>query len=324
MKVKYNNTIFVIETILQLNDFIITNGIIKDFKSYPSNKVGYVIKMINDTSDINIKQFRRIFKLGMFPVSSKFKIEYWTQKGWTVNDAKYKISNIQRANANKLVEKRKTNPDLYNGRYSNQLEYWIKQGYDEHTARIKLKERQSTFSRKSCIDKHGEIRGIEIFNQRQRKWQQTMVSKTPDEIADINRRKMVNFTNASKQSIRVFTKTLNLLDEHGIEYYVGCGDSKEYFLNDNGVVYFYDLTIPELHLIIEFNGVKWHPRENDLDWTPLFENSDDRQSVLLHDKKKIEVALKNGFDIRILWSDVDEFDNSNTCYGYVESKIIEN
>lgn len=69
------------------------------------------------------------------------------------------------------------------------IEYWIKQGYSKNEAKEKLKERQSTFSLEKCIQKHGEIDGKEIWKQRQEKWQNTLKSKTPEEIEKINRMK---------------------------------------------------------------------------------------------------------------------------------------
>jgi hypothetical protein len=62
------------------------------------------------------------------------------------------------------------------------LEYWQKRGFDEQTAKLKLKQRQRTFSLERCIKKYGEEKGIEIFNKRQEKWQNTLNSKSEEEI----------------------------------------------------------------------------------------------------------------------------------------------
>jgi hypothetical protein len=40
--------------------------------------------------------------------------------------------------------------------------------------KLKLKERQATFSLKKCISKYGEIEGLKIFEDRQKKWQKTL------------------------------------------------------------------------------------------------------------------------------------------------------
>ena len=42
----------------------------------------------------------------------------------------------------------------------NQLEYWLSKGFSEEYAKLKIIERQKTFSLKKCIEKYGEDTGI--------------------------------------------------------------------------------------------------------------------------------------------------------------------
>jgi hypothetical protein len=69
------------------------------------------------------------------------------------------------------------------------IEYWIKKGFDEEEAKLKVIERQSTFSKEICIKKYGEIEGLEKWQERQDKWLQSYNDKTAEELHDINRRK---------------------------------------------------------------------------------------------------------------------------------------
>ena len=69
------------------------------------------------------------------------------------------------------------------------VEYWLNLGYSEEDANKKVSETQSTFSYNMCIDKHGELEGKKIFNDRQEKWQNTLNSKTDDELYEINMKK---------------------------------------------------------------------------------------------------------------------------------------
>lgn len=76
-----------------------------------------------------------------------------------------------------------------NRRYNTRIEYYLNKGYTQEESELLLKERQTTFSLEKCIEKYGEELGVEIFNNRQEKWQNTLKSKTQEEIDDINKRK---------------------------------------------------------------------------------------------------------------------------------------
>lgn len=72
---------------------------------------------------------------------------------------------------------------------SNNLQWWVDKGYSLEEAEIALKDRQTTFSLDKCIDKHGVDEGTRIWEERQEKWQDTLSSKSPEEIMEINRKK---------------------------------------------------------------------------------------------------------------------------------------
>jgi hypothetical protein len=98
--------------------------------------------------------------------TNRYCVGFWMRKGLTEFEAKNKISEIQKNNASKVDQKNKPNP--------TRLDYWIDKGYDIETAKIKLKERQSTFSLKKCIFNYGEIEGNKKYQERQSKWQKTL------------------------------------------------------------------------------------------------------------------------------------------------------
>jgi len=75
---------------------------------------------------------------------------------------------------------------------------------------VKVKEKQTTFSLKKCITKYGEEKGLEVFNERQRKWQETLNNKSQEEIDDFNRRKSSGIGNINVQD----------KDALGILYYI--------------------------------------------------------------------------------------------------------
>lgn len=93
---------------------------------------------------------------------------------------------ITTLNKKKLKKLRNDNPWMYGKR---KKEHWIKKGYSEEEAMQNVSKTQATFSLKKCIEKHGKEVGTKRWKERQEKWQNTLKSKSPEEIADINRRK---------------------------------------------------------------------------------------------------------------------------------------
>lgn len=142
---------------------------------------------------------------------SAYRIETWTKKGYTEEEAKYQIA-IRRP-SNKLywinkgfseeeaIVKMKGHQKLGGKSAASRpieeirktsmrcKEYWLEHGYNDEEAKIKVGEVQAVFSLDKCILRHGEIEGTKIFNDRQIKWQNTLNSKTTEEIETINKTK---------------------------------------------------------------------------------------------------------------------------------------
>ena len=77
-------------------------------------------------------------------------------------------------------------------RSNTTIEYWLQKGFTIEESKDVLKDRQSTFSLKSCIEKYGDVDGLRLFKERQDKWQCTMNSKSYDEISIINKKRGKN------------------------------------------------------------------------------------------------------------------------------------
>jgi len=147
----------------------------------------YQIKEIlfNIVNDIpHVHTIDKYIKRYGFTKGNKLYKDYCKRKCKNMNN-----SENQRKKSLKFQEKRKNSPELYDGIYSNQLNYWLDKGYTELESKQLLKERQTTFSLKKCIEKYGSELGTEKWNQRQKKWQETLKSKSQEEQDDINRRK---------------------------------------------------------------------------------------------------------------------------------------
>jgi hypothetical protein len=90
------------------------------------------------------------------------QIKFWINKGLTEDEAKNKISELQK-NASKNVDHTKFFKP-------NQIGYWLDRGCSEDESKQKVSERQKTFSLEKCIEKYGEEEGRKRFIDRQIKW----------------------------------------------------------------------------------------------------------------------------------------------------------
>ena len=74
--------------------------------------------------------------------------------------------------------------------YTSNVEYLMEyKGLTEQEAIDFVSERQATFSKEKCIEKYGDIEGLNIWQARQDKWQDTLNSKSDEEKERINRSK---------------------------------------------------------------------------------------------------------------------------------------
>ena len=72
---------------------------------------------------------------------------------------------------------------------SVRLEYWLERGYTEEEAKQKLKERQATGKLENFMKRYGPVQGYIKWYKRQKKWQNTLNSKSPEEIEEINKKR---------------------------------------------------------------------------------------------------------------------------------------
>ena len=142
---------------------------------------------------------------------SAFSIQTWINKGYTEEEAKYQIA-IRRPNnvlyyinkgfteeeSKKKIKERQSIGGAKRSAMSQEekrslsprcVEFYIAKGFTPEEAKKQVSNFQSTFSKEKCIQKYGESVGLEIFESRQKKWQDTLNSKSESEIKSINKRK---------------------------------------------------------------------------------------------------------------------------------------
>jgi len=193
------------------------------------------------------------------------QIEFWVDKGYNEAEAKEKVRDNQ-LNAIKYID--------YDKRLlPSNLEYWINLGFTYEQSKEKIKERQTTFSLDICIQKYGEINGLNKFNERQIKW--------------LTNYKRSNF---SKISQELFWGVLNKEFIDGELYFATynngsndeSGKNNEYRLRlDNGVI-LPDFFLKNKKRIIEFDGTYYHRN------TP--ENN-------LREDKRDKMIIESGYDV---------------------------
>jgi hypothetical protein len=139
-------------------------------------------KRINPDTGIVFTEEEAKRHVSSFRKSSKY---FWIKKGYTEDEAIKKVLEHQQILSQKSKSKNTGRKDWRN----NQVGYWVKKGLTTQDAINKVKERQSTFSLKKCIEKYGELEGLKVFNNRQKKWQITLLCKSSKEIELINKLK---------------------------------------------------------------------------------------------------------------------------------------
>jgi hypothetical protein len=116
---------------------------------------------------------------------------------------------------------------------------------------------------------------------------------------------------ASKESLRLFDPLSEKLQELGLTCYYGHSTGKEWWLKtQDGKVKFYDFTVPELKLIIEYQGERYHPNPETLseaecsNWKTPYTNAT-ANDVYANDQEKLKLANSNRFDVIYVWSSDD-------------------
>lgn len=137
-------------------------------------------------------------KKGLSPEAADYKRnsfrpirkEYWIERGFTEESAIEKALEAKRNNNKKGAKAAGARPkNVIKETSVRCIEYWLKQGYSEEEAKREVSRVQSTFSLEKCIHKYGIIEGTKRWKERQENWQQTLKSKSSNELNQINSKK---------------------------------------------------------------------------------------------------------------------------------------
>lgn len=143
--------------------------------------------------------------------------------------------------------------------------------------------------------------------------------KATELYAKLLKKRRVKYGNASKSSLKLLKPLFDYLNNNLLEnerIFLEIPESDGFFLYDkkNKRSYCYDFCFlgNSCKFIIEFNGIKWHPRyekykiDELLDIMPFYKNEIQIMDKIKYDETKIKLAEEYGYDVLILWDDDSE------------------
>jgi hypothetical protein len=169
------------------------------------------------------------------------------------------------------------------------LQYYLNKGYNEELSKQMLIDRQRTFTLEKCIEKHGEVEGINIFNKRQSKWQDSL---------NTGGNLKIGYSNISQEFFNRINNQLN----SDFRYATNGGEFK--INRENGGIWVYDFVDIKNKKIIEYQGDEYHANplkfsEND---TPHpFRKNITAKNIWMKDEDKLKTAIDNGYEVLYVW-----------------------
>lgn len=225
--------------------------------------------------------------------------EFWIEKGYSEKEAIGKSKEVMDEIHRKIFKKFKDNPEKYASKQPTRIEYYLKKGYSEEESKKLLSERQATFSKEICIEKHGVEKGTKIWLDRQDKWLNNMNSKSEEEKAEINRKKLSG-AQYSPISQKLLWDVYKRSGTHKSKF--GELNAEFYLQNKNNKWFAYDYVDTYKKKCIEFNGDFWHcnPKKYKKDYIHRVRGVK-ASKVWDNDKNKINLIKSKGYKVLVIW-----------------------
>ena len=200
---------------------------------------------------------------------------------------------------------------------NNQVQYWIDRGYSEDESKVKVSERQKTFTLDKCIEKYGEEEGKKVYTDRQNKWQNSLM-----EGGNLK----AGYSSISQELFYSILKSYPL-DEKLKKVYFYTKNS-EYFISLKGGSFnVYDFTDLNKKKIIEYNGDQYHGNPSSFkasDTPHPFRKHITAEEMWQKDVDKIKIAEENGFEVLTIWDSEYKKDKSGTIQRCLDFLNIKN
>lgn len=183
-----------------------------------------------------------------------------------------------------------------------QVGYWMRKGYSYDESVERVKRIQSTNSLDVYVKKYGHELGISEWEKRKAKWSVRM-RELKSQSGNVG-------NSYSKAACKLFDRVIDVLHAEGITFDSVYYGDKEFSKWDTEMnrVYFYDFVINDIRLCVEYNGIMFHPKEGDYNWTPLFGDKGYAEAME-YDKRKQDYIKSLGYELIVVWED-DVFEKS--------------
>jgi hypothetical protein len=194
------------------------------------------------------------------------------------------------------------------------IDYWLNKGYTKEEADILRRKYLVLNDEDSMIARYGPEKGSILYKERVRKFKES---------TEKNRKNRKSAGYVSKESKSFFVKLYKFCRKSGIEkndIYFGIDGSKEFFIRKPGSKNsgrFFDFAIPKINLVVEYNGVFWHPR-NEEEWRNPWILFDD---AMLIETEKADMCKARGYSLFTIWSDDDKISKLNELQNEIRKRM---
>lgn len=181
-------------------------------------------------------------------------------------------------------------------KFPNNIEYWIAENNGDIDLGTAAYKKWQTRDLEFFVNKYGAADGIIKHAAKTERWLDTLNSKSTEELADINSRKIrKSAAFYSKAEKELFHSIREVIPELKEQLSI-CRDPS----SNRKQFYIYDMCFDKK--IIEYNGDFWHA--NPLFHGPEFVNPYNNKSqceILARDADKLAIANTNGYSIMVVW-----------------------
>lgn len=244
-----------------------TRGLsIEEVKEFQTGKAEKMIQTKRDTGFFEDKS------------NNPYSKDYWIKRGMSIEEALTKV----------------------NSRNHRRSEFWQRKGYSVDEAKQLAKQTSATYTLAHYQKKYDNETSLEMYKDRKRKQSENW---NPRSAQGNNFQSSI----AAKKYFLKLYKCLRKCDIIKLKYdYQTNFSGGEFFIRDSDKIYFYDLYIHSLKLIIEFNGHHVHPRkdvltkEQWLNWKHAYSKKS-ADEIHEYDKAKLLAANKRGIRVIYIW-----------------------
>lgn len=109
---------------------------------------------------------------------------------------------------------------------------------------------------------------------------------------------------SSKEANTAINALLQVLSDLHLGKVFSFEKGGEFWLTKNRVNYFYyDCCFFDLKIIIEYQGIAYHPKSLSEDYVPPYKNMGTKEQIWNKDRLKESLAIEKGFAVYYIWSD---------------------